>query len=67
MVCGDKPADSLLKFALDPVLFEDLLAKSLLYKNEDWGADVQWHKSFSKSVSDKKVSIVPVAGLIMEV
>jgi hypothetical protein len=36
--------------------FGDLLAKSLLYKNENWGADVQRHKSFSKSVSDKKVS-----------
>jgi hypothetical protein len=30
----------------------DLVAKSLLYKNEHWGADVQRNKNFSKSVSD---------------
>src|SRR5262249_7529836 len=44
--------------------FGDLLAKSLLYKNEHWGADVQRHKSFSTLVSDKKVSIVLAVGLV---
>jgi len=42
----------------------DLVAKSLLYENEHWGADVQRHTNFSESVSDKKVSIVLAVGLV---